>query len=177
MQKYFFTAPLVIFFCIIIAFFYLLIIKRDPSKLPSVLIDQKVPLFETTSLLNDELFVFEKELGKETILVNFFASWCIPCRLEHPYINQLSKEKNIKIIGVNYKDNSQNAIHWLNELGNPYSKVAVDLNGLVGINWGVYGIPETFIVNKNSIIKYRLAGPITKEIYNDFYKLIKESHK
>jgi len=177
MQKYFFTAPLVIFFCIIIAFFYLLIIKRDPSELPSVLIDQKVPLFETTSLLNDEPFIFEKELGKETILVNFFASWCIPCRLEHPYINQLSKEKNIKIIGVNYKDNSQKAIQWLNELGNPYSKVAVDLNGLVGINWGVYGIPETFIVNKNNIIKYRLAGPITKEIYNDFYKLIKESHK
>ena len=121
MQKYFFTAPLVIFFCIIIAFFYLLIIKRDPSELPSVLIDQKVPLFETTSLLNDEPFIFEKELGKETILVNFFASWCIPCRLEHPYINQLSKEKNIKIIGVNYKDNSQKAIQWLNELGNPYS--------------------------------------------------------
>ena len=177
MQKYFFTAPLVIFFCIIIAFFYLLIIKRDPSELPSVLIDQKVPLFETTSLLNDEPFIFEKELGKETILVNFFASWCIPCKLEHPYIAQLSKEKNIKIIGVNYKDNSLKAIQWLNELGNPYSKVAVDLNGLVGINWGVYGIPETFIVNKNSIIKYRLAGPITKETYNDFYKLIKESHK
>ena len=177
MRRYFFTAPLVIFFCIIIAFFYLLIIKRDPSELPSVLIDQKVPLFETTSLLNDEPFIFEKELGKETILVNFFASWCIPCQLEHPYINQLSKEKNIKIIGVNYKDNSQKAIQWLNELGNPYSKVAVDLNGLVGINWGVYGIPETFIVNKNNIIKYRLAGPITKETYNDFYKLIKESHK
>ena len=177
MQKYFFTAPLVIFFCIIIAFFYLLIIKRDPSELPSVLIDQKVPLFETTSLLNDEPFIFEKELGKETILVNFFASWCIPCKLEHPYIDQLSKEKNIKIIGVNYKDNSLKAIQWLNELGNPYSKVAVDLNGLVGINWGVYGIPETFIVNKNNIIKYRLAGPITKETYNDFYKLIKESHK
>ena len=177
MQRYFFTVPIMIFFCIIIAFFYLLIIKRAPSELPSVLIDQKVPLFEATSLFNNEPFIFEKELGKETILVNFFASWCIPCKLEHPYIDQLSKEKNIKIIGVNYKDDSLKAIQWLNELGNPYSKVAVDLNGLVGINWGVYGIPETFIVNKNSIIKYRLAGPITKETYNDFYKLIKESNK
>ena len=167
------TVPIIIFLCIIIAFFYLLIIKRNPSELPSVLIDQKVPLFETTSLFNNEPFIFEKELGKETILVNFFASWCVPCRVEHTFMQSLSNE-GIKIIGINYKDDPQQAIKWLEELGNPYSNVAIDSNGRIAIDWGVYGIPETFIVNTDNIIEYRHVGPLTKKEYNKFHSIILE---
>jgi len=98
-------------------------------------------------------------------LVNFFATWCKPCRDEHNYIKRFSNQEGIEVIGINYKDNSQKAIGWLKELGNPYSNIAVDKNGRIAIEWGVYGIPETFIVNSKGIIKYRQAGPITKKIY------------
>ena len=87
----------------------------------------------------------------------------------------MSDEKGLKIIGVNYKDNPNKAVKWLEELGNPYSDVIVDSKGLIGIDWGVYGIPETYIVNSKGIIKYRLVGSITKKKYNAFYSKIKES--
>ncbi len=178
MRNYLSITPLIIFLCVVIVFFYFLISKNDPSSLPSVLINQKAPVFETTSLFNENnLFIFEEEFGQETVIVNFFAAWCVPCRIEHPYINLLSKEKGIKVIGINYKDDTKKAIEWLKKLGNPYSNVAVDLNGNIGINWGVYGIPETFIVSKKNIILYRQVGPITKETYDKFYKQIKESNK
>ena len=160
-----------------LVFFYFLIIKRDPSELPSVLINQKAPTFKTTTLFDNKPFTFEEESGQKVIIVNFFATWCIPCRKEHPYINKLSKEKNITVIGVNYKDNPQEAIQWLNELGNPYSKVAVDPNGLIGMEWGVYGLPETFIVNENNIILYKQVGPITNDKYDDFYMHLEDSLK
>jgi len=177
MRKYLSITPLIIFFCVVVVFFYFLIIKRDPSYLPSVLINQKAPVFEATSLFKNKTFVYEEEFGHEIVIVNFFATWCIPCRMEHPYINQLSKEKGVKVIGINYKDDPKKAIGWLQKLGNPYSNVAVDSNGNIGINWGVYGMPETFIVNKNNIVLYRQAGPITEEIYDFFYQQIKESSK
>ena len=177
MRKYLSITPLIIFFCVVIVFFYFLIIKRDPSYLPSVLINQKAPVFEATSLFKNKPFVYEEEFGHKTVIVNFFATWCVPCQMEHPYINQLSKEKGIKVIGINYKDDPKKAIEWLQKLGNPYSNVVVDPNGNIGINWGVYGMPETFIVNKNNIVLYRQAGPITEEIYDDFYQQIKESSK
>ena len=177
MKKQLLIIPSILFLFILLTFFYLLTIERNPSELPSNLLDKKIPKFETESLLKNERFVSSKEFGKEIVLVNFFATWCQPCRVEHTYIKRFSNEKGIRIIGINYKDSSGNAIEWLKNLGNPYSDVPVDKNGRIAIDWGVYGIPETFIVNKNSIIKYRLAGPITKETYNDFYKLIKESHK
>ncbi len=177
MRKYFLFAPLIIFFCIMIVFFYFLIIKRDPSELPSVLINHKTPMFETTTLFDNKPFVFEEESGQQALIVNFFATWCIPCREEHTYITKLSKEKNITVIGVNYKDDSRKAIQWLNELGNPYSKVAVDSNGRIGLDWGVYGLPETFIVNENNIILHKQVGPITNEKYDDFIMHIKDGVK
>ena len=166
--------PFITFFFVLLVFFYLLLIERDPSELPSVLIDKKVPMFETESLLNKKKFISKNEFGSETTLVNFFATWCGPCRDEHVYIKRLSDEKGLKIIGVNYKDDLNKAVKWLKELGNPYSDVIVDNKGQIGIEWGVYGIPETFIVNSKGIIKYRLVGPITKKKYSSFYSKIKE---
>ena len=159
--------PISIFFLIVLIFFYLLISKNDPSKLPSVLLNKEAPKFEAYSLVNKKKFLFDKEFSEELIIVNFFASWCIPCKTEHNFIKELSNKKNLKVIGINYKDNENDALEWLNQLGNPYSKIAKDMKGEIAIDWGVYGIPETFIIYKK-YIKYRLAGPITKKNFNAF---------
>ncbi len=172
MKKQLLIFPSIVFFFILLVFFYLLIIDRDPTELPSVLIEKKVPRFEAESLLDNKKFISTEEFGNKTVIVNFFATWCKPCREEHPYIKRLSNTQGIKIIGINYKDNPQRTIKWLKELGNPYSKIAIDSNGQIGIDWGVYGLPETFIVNAKGIIKYRHVGPITKKIYNNFYSKV-----
>jgi len=177
MKKNILISPIILFFLILLVFFYLLIIDRNPSELPSVLINKKVPTFETKLLLENKTFVSPGEFGNETKLVNFFATWCKPCLDEHPYLKKLSNEKGLKIIGINYKDDPKRTIKWLKKLGNPYSKVLVDRNALLGIDWGVYGLPETFIVNSNGMIKYRLVGPITKKNYDSFVLKVKEVEK
>ena len=175
MKKQLLILPSIFFLLILLIFFYLLIIDRNPSELPSTLLDKNVPIFETESLLKDKKFISSKEFGNEIILVNFFAAWCKPCRDEHIFIKRFVNEKGIKVIGINYKDNPKNAIQWLKELGNPYTHVAVDKSGRIAIDWGVYGIPETFIVNSEGIIKYRHVGPITKKIYKKINLIINES--
>ena len=175
MKKQLLILPSIFFLLILLIFFYLLIMDRNPSELPSTLLDKNVPIFETDSLLKDEKFISSKEFGNEIILVNFFATWCKPCRDEHIYIERFSNEKGIKVIGINYKDNSKNALEWLEELGNPYSSVAIDKNGKIAIEWGVYGIPETFIVNSNSIIKYKHVGPVNNKIYHEIISVIKNN--
>ena len=177
MIKRLFIIPITLFFLILSVFFYLLIIDRDPFELPSNLLNKNVPNFETESLLNDEKFVSSNEFGSEVVLVNFFATWCKPCRDEHAYIKRFSKEEGIRIIGINYKDKPTNTIKWLNKLGNPYSNIPIDKNGRIAIDWGVYGIPETFIVNSKGIIKYRHVGPVTKKIYKKINLLINEIEK
>ena len=174
MKKQLLIIPSILFILIVSTFFYLLIIERNPLELPSNLLDKNVPNFEAESLLKNENFVSSKEFGNEIILVNFFATWCGPCRDEHIYIKRFANEKGIRVIGINYKDSSGNAIEWLKNLGNPYSDVPVDKNGRIAIDWGVYGIPETFIVNSKGIIKYRHVGAITKKIYKKINLLIRE---
>ena len=161
-----------IFLLILLIFFYLLIIDRNPSELPSILLNKNVPKFETESLLKEKKFVSSDVFGEEIKLVNFFATWCKPCRDEHNYVKKFSNQEGIEVIGINYKDNKQKTIEWLKELGNPYSNIAVDRNGRIAIDWGVYGIPETFVVNSKGIIKYRHVGPITKKIYKKINLII-----
>ena len=175
MKKQLLILPSIFFLLILLIFFYLLIINRNPSELPSVLLDKNVPRFETESLLKDEKFISSKEFGNEIILVNFFATWCKPCRDEHIFIKSFANEKGIKVIGINYKDDPKKAIQWLKELGNPYTDIAIDKSGRIAIDWGVYGIPETFIVNSERVIKYRHVGAITKKIYKKINLLINES--
>ena len=174
MKKKLLIIPFLLFFSILLTFFYLLIIERDPSEIPSNLLDKSVPKFETESLLKKERFISSKEFGKEIMLVNFFATWCLPCRDEHIYIKRFSDEKGIRVIGINYKDNPKKAIQWLKDMGNPYSNVPIDKYGKIAIDWGVYGIPETFIVSSKGTIKYRHVGPVTKKIYKKINLLIKE---
>tara|TARA_B110000438_G_C15772662_1_gene632628 strand:+ start:1139 stop:1669 length:531 start_codon:yes stop_codon:yes gene_type:complete len=174
MQKHILKAPLIVFFIILLVFFYLLIIDRNPSKIPSALLGNQVPNFETNSLFKKDKFYSSQEFANEITVVNFFATWCKPCRDEHAYILRFSDEKNLNVIGINYKDNSAKTTKWLKKLGNPYSSIAIDKNGKIAIDWGVYGIPETFVVNSKGIIKYRHVGPVTKKIYNEINLLIRE---
>ena len=174
MKKKLLIIPSLLFLFILLTFFYLLIIERNPSEIPSNLLNKNIPKFETESLLKNERFVSSKEFGKEIILVNFFATWCKPCRDEHSYIKRFSHEKGIRVIGINYKDNPKKAVQWLKNLGNPYSDIPVDKNGRIAIDWGVYGIPETFVISSKGIIKYRHVGPVTKKIYKKINLLIKD---
>lgn len=172
MKKQIFKIPAAIFLFILLIFFYLLIIDRNPSVIPSALLNKNAPKFEADSLIKSEKFVSTKEFDGEIVLVNFFATWCKPCRDEHEYIKLLSSEKKLKIIGINYKDNPEKAKQWLKDLGNPYSNIAIDKKGETAINWGVYGIPETFLLNAQGIIKYKHVGPITRSIYKKINSLV-----
>ena len=167
--------PSILFFLILSVFFYLLTIDRNPSEIPSNLLNKSVPIFEAKYLFKNEKFISTNEFRGELMLVNFFATWCKPCRDEHVYIKRFANEKCIKIIGINYKDAPEKTTKWLNDLGNPYKDILIDKNGKIAIDWGVYGIPETFIVNSNGIIKYRHVGPITKKIYKKINLIINEN--
>ena len=175
MKKKLLIVPSLLFLLILLTFFYLLIIERNPSEIPSNLLNKNVPNFEVESLLKKERFISSKEFGNEIMLVNFFATWCLPCRDEHIYIKRFSDEKEIRVIGINYKDNPKKAIQWLKDMGNPYSNVPIDKYGRLAIDWGVYGIPETFIISSKGIIKYRHVGPVTKKIYKKINLLIKKT--
>jgi len=174
MKKQLIIIPFIFFLLILSIFLHLLTTERDPYEIPSNLLNKNVPKFETESLLKNERFISSKEFGDEKILVNFFATWCKPCRDEHEYIQRFADEQGIKIIGINYKDSPKKTTNWLRNLGNPYSGIAIDKNGKIAIDWGVYGIPETFVVNSKGVIKYRHVGPITKKIYRKINLIIKE---
>ena len=175
MKKKILILPSIFFFLVLSIFFYLLIIERNPSEIPSNLINEKVPTFKAESLFKNEKFISSNEFKNEIILVNFFATWCRPCRDEHVYIKRFANEENLRVIGVNVKDNSDKTIKWLKDLGNPYKDILIDKNGRISIDWGVYGIPETFIVNSNGIIKYRHVGPITDKIYKKMNLVIQQN--
>ena len=174
MKNIFLITLISVFTFIILIFFSLLFYKSEPSKLPSALINKKVPSFKTLSLLDNQEFLSDIEFNNNLTLVNFFATWCIPCKAEHKYLERFAINDDLKIIGINYKDNPKKALDWLTKLGNPYSKIATDQEGNIAIDWGVYGIPETFIVNNKNVIKYRLVGPITDKNINKFYNEIKK---
>jgi len=174
MKKQLFKIPAIFFLFILSIFLYLLVIDRNPSEIPSNLLNKNAPKFETESLFNNEKFFSDKEFGNQPTIVNFFATWCKPCRDEHIYIKKFENEKKIKVIGINYKDDPEKAIQWLKKFGNPYSNVAIDKNGKIAIDWGVYGIPETFLINSNGTIQYRHIGPITKSIYKKINLMVEK---
>jgi cytochrome c biogenesis protein CcmG/thiol:disulfide interchange protein DsbE len=133
-------------------------LTRDPGTLPSALIDHLVPTFELPALEGGEGFSNQDLVGQVS-LVNVFASWCVPCRVEHPVLMKLA-ESGVPIYGINYKDPADQAQAWLAELGNPFQKIGADRNGRVGIEWGVYGVPETFVVDAEGRIRHKHVGPL-----------------
>ena len=148
-------------------------LKNDPKIIPSNLISKEIPKFKLSSLDNESLG--DKDLRtKDFKLVNFFASWCPPCKVEHSSLIELSKR--FKIFGIAKKDTVKNIETWFSEMGNPYSKVGFDHNGMVSINWGVYGLPETFIIDEEQKIIYRHVGAITEKDMKKI-KLILDKNK
>lgn len=140
----------------------------DPSKLPSALIGKQAPTLDLPALEGlsknnvamPGLASGELTGGGVTVL-NVFASWCGPCRDEHPQLVELAKRTDIRVIGLNYKDQRENAVRFLNTLGNPYAAVGVDATGRTAVDWGVYGVPETFVINDEGKIVYKFTGPIS----------------
>jgi len=156
--------PLAIFLVLAAVFLVQLMSGRDVSAIPSALIghaapETKLPPLEGVGLPGLDSSAFA---GKVT-LVNVFASWCAPCREEHPVLMALSQDKRFDIVGLNYKDKPENARRFLGDLGNPYHAIGVDEAGRTAIDWGVYGVPETFVIGRDGKIAYKHVGPISPE--------------
>jgi cytochrome c biogenesis protein CcmG/thiol:disulfide interchange protein DsbE len=138
-------------------------LTMDPRKVPSPLIDKPVPMFSLAPVQGRQLGLASSDLKGEVSLVNVFASWCVACRQEHPLLLEVGRQNIVPIHGLNYKDEADDAAGWLDALGDPYTRTGADLNGRVGINWGVYGVPETFVIDKNGNIAYKHIGPISQQ--------------
>lgn len=138
-------------------------ISRDPSQLPSALIGKAVPTFDLPPVEGRTLGLASNDLYGEVSLVNVFASWCVACRAEHPLFMLLAREQTVPIHGLNYKDRPQDAAQWLNTRGDPYSRTGADRDGRVAIDWGVYGVPETFVVGADGRIAHKHVGPVTEQ--------------
>jgi cytochrome c biogenesis protein CcmG/thiol:disulfide interchange protein DsbE len=142
-------------------------LRHDPSIVPSVLIDKPVPDFDLPPLLEDKPGLATADLNGQVALVNVFASWCIPCRIEHPMFMRLAEKGEVPVYGINYKDAPADAKRWLAELGDPYTRIGADRDGRAGIEWGVYGVPETFVVDGTGTIRFKHVGPLTAEVLED----------
>ena len=138
----------------------------DTNTLPSPLIDRPAPTFSLPPLILGDAKSGDgfstADLKGKVSLVNVFASWCVPCRAEHPVLNALAQTKRVSIYGINYKDQPEAARAWIGELGNPYIRIGAD-DGRVGIEWGVYGVPESFVVDRDGRIRYKHVGPLTRD--------------
>ncbi len=175
-----FLLPGIVFVILALLFTVQLFWGRNPSEVPSVLIDKPVPSFSLAPLegLMAEGkpvpgFSNEDLKGRVTV-VNVWASWCAPCRQEHPLLVELAKDPSVRVVGINQKDNPDNARRFLGALGNPYSAVGVDPNGRASIDWGVYGVPETFIVGPDGMIRYKQIGPLTPETLPGFKERLRQ---
>ena len=163
MKRY--LLPLLVF--VLLAGFLAIGLKRDPREVPSPLINKPAPAFSLPQLDAPERQVAAKDLLGQVWLLNVWASWCVACRQEHPLLVDLSRTGQVKLYGLNYKDKPDDALGWLQKFGNPYLKSMSDTEGLVGIDYGVYGVPETFVIDKQGVIRYKQIGPVTPEAIRD----------
>jgi cytochrome c biogenesis protein CcmG, thiol:disulfide interchange protein DsbE len=139
-------------------------LKLDPREVPSPFIDKPTPAFSLPKLSAPDKTFSSEDFKGQVSLLNVWASWCVSCRQEHTVLLELAGMGIIPIYGLNYKDKREDALGWLEKLGNPYRESALDADGRVGINWGVYGVPETFVIDKKGIIRHKHTGPLTREI-------------
>ena len=153
-------------FALITIFYFLYSgLNKDPTLIPSPLIGKKIPQFYSTALLEQKSISSEDLIG-EPFILNVWASWCYACTLEHNNLLKIHKNNTIPIYGLNYKDDTDSAKEWLNSKGNPYKDIIVDVDGNIGIDFGVYGAPETFLVNNDGLIIHKHVGPIDESYYN-----------
>jgi cytochrome c biogenesis protein CcmG/thiol:disulfide interchange protein DsbE len=168
-----FIIPLVLF--VILALFLAVGLNLNPHDIPSPFINKPAPVFFAPNLTAPTEKLSTGDLKGQVWLFNVWASWCVSCRAEHPVLNELAKQQAVTIIGLNYKDEPDAAKKWLDTLGNPYNVSIMDTDGRIGIDWGVYGVPETFVVDKKGVIRLKFTGSVTHEaIQQTLLPLIKQ---
>ena len=178
MRRILFLLPIVIVAVLVAAFWIGLDPKRDPTALPSVLVGKPAPAFDLPALAEGGPRLNLGAYKGKLIAVNFFASWCLPCRAEHPILRQVTAEFGIPVIGIAWKDKPEAARAFLAELGDPYAASAIDEGGRTGIDYGITGIPETFLVDGAGIVRYRFGGPLSPDgLRNDLGPAIIEARK
>ena len=171
-----FLLPLLLF--IVLVIFLAIGLNRDPQEVPSPLINKPAPAFEIPQLSEANQSFSPASMKGQVWILNVWASWCAACREEHPVLVELAKSKAAPIIGLDYKDKREDALAMLTMQGNPYLLSAFDANGRVGIDYGVYGVPETYVIDKMGMIRFKHIGPITMNILNQkIYPLISELQK
>jgi cytochrome c biogenesis protein CcmG/thiol:disulfide interchange protein DsbE len=142
-------------------------LSLNPREIPSPLINKPAPAFSLPALDAPDQKISAQDLRGKVWVLNVWASWCVACRIEHPLLVEFSKAGMVPIYGLNYKDKRDDAIRWLVNFGNPYTRSLSDIDGLVGIDFGVYGVPETFVIDKQGVIRMKHIGPVTPEVLRD----------
>ena len=170
MQKIIKSIIVFLFIFVLLVFYNSL--NRETNYSTDYLLGNKLTNINLKSFDDNKIYTSEDIQKSRYTLINFWASWCAPCRIEHPYLMQLSKEKNLKILGVNFKDKKINASKFLNELGNPYYYMAKDTSGKQSVNFGIYGIPESILINNETIVLKKFVGPLNDQNLNDIKEII-----
>jgi cytochrome c biogenesis protein CcmG/thiol:disulfide interchange protein DsbE len=156
-----FGIPLLVF--LLLVGFFAAGLMRDPREVPSPFIGKPAPAFTLEQLHDAKAAFTPQDMNGKVWLLNVWASWCVSCRVEHPLLVEMARRKVVPIVGLNYKDKREDGVQWLQKFGNPYALSAHDVEGKVGIDYGVYGVPETFVIDKQGVIRYKQIGPITPE--------------
>ena len=165
MNRIFILTPLIVLLIICIFSLVYLLSGKDPNKPPSALLNKDVPIFESSSLYNAKDIIKTKDIKNKKTLINFFASWCSPCKIEHPLFFEIRKKyPELYLLGFNHKDPTSDAKKYLEDDGNPYDFVGVDADGLIALEFGVFGLPETYLINEEGKIIFKFMGPITKDV-------------
>jgi cytochrome c biogenesis protein CcmG, thiol:disulfide interchange protein DsbE len=171
-----FILPLGVF--VVIVLFLGVGLRLNPREIPSPFIGKPAPTFKLTQLNEPGKMISNQDMAGQVWLLNVWASWCVSCRQEHPVLVEFSKTGAAPVIGLNYKDGREDGMGWLQQFGNPYVTSAFDRDGRVGIDYGVYGVPETFVIDKRGVIRMKFTGPLTREtIAEKLLPLIKELNR
>jgi len=157
-----FAIPLAIF--IVLVVFLAIGLGHDPHEVPSPLINKPAPAFQLWQLQDPTKTFSAQEMRGKVWLLNVWSSWCISCREEHPVLLEFSRSGDVPLYGLDYKDKPEDALGWLRDFGNPYVLSAMDTDGRVGIDYGVYGVPETYLIDRDGVIRFKQVGPLTPEI-------------
>jgi len=168
-----FLLPLGIFIGLLV--FLAVGLRLNPREIPSPFIGKPAPAFKLTQLHEPDKSISPQDMTGQVWVLNVWASWCVSCRVEHPVLMDFAKANVVPVIGLNYKDGRNDGIKWLQDFGNPYAMSAFDNEGRVGIDYGVYGVPETFVIDKKGVIRMKYTGPLTPDaIATKLMPLIKE---
>ena len=163
---------------IVLLVFLAIGLTRDPREIPSPLIGKSAPIFSAPKLQEPGQQFSSKDMLGQVWLLNTWASWCVACRQEHPILMEFAKTNTLPIIGLDYKDKDEDGLKWLARFGNPYAQTITDKDGRIGIDFGLYGVPESFLIDKAGVIRYKQIGPVTEEALRDkIVPLIRELQK